>query len=156
MQEPRCLFVPVFWWMGCFGVACFGSPAGRLRVSCSHGEPVFLTLAGELDAGTVLVVVGAVAAALASTPEPRVIVLDLAQLHFLGAAGVRVLSAVTDHAAAQAARLRVVTGGNAVVSRALRLTGANRVLDVYGDRESALSAGDGREFLRLTARMWNS
>ncbi|WP_410641120.1 STAS domain-containing protein [Amycolatopsis sp. lyj-346] len=115
---------------------------------------MFLTLAGELDAGTVLVVVGAVAAALAGSPEPRVIVLDLGGLHFLGAAGVRVLSAVTDHAAAQNARLRIVTGGNAVVSRALRLTGADRVLDVYPDRGTALGAGDGREFLRLAARMW--
>lgn len=156
MQEPQRLFVPVSWWMECFRVASFGSPAGRLRISCSHGEPVLLTLSGELDAGTVLVVVGAVAAALASSPEPRVIVLDLAQLHFLGAAGVRVLSAVTDHAAAQNARLRVVTGGNPLVSRALRLTGADRVLDVYPDRCAALSVGDGREFLRLTARMWNS
>lgn len=136
-------------------MASFEAPTGRLRVSCSHGEPVLLALAGELDAGTVLVVVGAVAAALAGSPEPRVIVLDLAELHFLGAAGVRVLTAVTDHAAAQNARLRVVTGGNAVVSRALRLTGAARVLDVYPGRDAALRAGDGREFLRLTARMWN-
>lgn len=137
-------------------MASSGSPAERLGVSCSHGEPVLLALTGELDAGTVLVVVAAVAAALAGSPEPRAIVLDLAEVHFLGAAGVRVLSAVTDHAAAQNARLRIVTGGNPVASRALRLTGADRVLDVYADRGTALGAGDGREFLRLTARMWNS
>jgi anti-anti-sigma factor len=142
--------------MGSFRVASFAAPPGRLRVSCSHGEPVLLALTGELDAGTVLVVVGSVAAALAGTPEPRVIVVDLAGLHFLGAAGVRVLSAMTDQAAAQNARLRIVTGENAVVSRALRLTGVDRVLDVYPDRGAALDAGDGREFLRLTARMWNS
>ncbi|MBE8522118.1 STAS domain-containing protein [Amycolatopsis sp. H6(2020)] len=117
---------------------------------------MLLALAGELDGGTALVVVGSVAAALAGSPEPRVIVLDLAEVHFLGAAGVRVLSAVTDHAAAQNTRLRVVTGGNAVVCRALRLTGADRVLDVYPDLGTALGAGDGREFLRLAARMWNS
>ncbi|SEC51909.1 anti-anti-sigma factor [Amycolatopsis tolypomycina] len=137
-------------------MASFGYPTGRLRVSCSHGDPVLLAFSGELDAGTVLVVVGAVAAALAGSPEPRSIVLDLAGLHFLGAAGVRVLSAVTDHAAAQNARLRVVTGGNAVVCRALWLTGADRVLDVYPDRAAALAAADSGEFLRLTARMWNS
>ncbi|MFB9690709.1 STAS domain-containing protein [Amycolatopsis plumensis] len=131
-------------------------PAGRLRVTCSREEPVLLALSGELDAGTVLVLVGAVAAALAGRPEPRVIVLDLGNLHFLGAAGVRVLNAMTDHAAAQDARLRIVTGGNPVVARALRLTGAARVLDVYPDRDAALNAGDGREFLRLTARMWNA
>lgn len=142
--------------MGCFRVTSSGSPTRRLRVSCSPGQPVLLALAGELDAGTVLDVVGAVATALAESSEPRVLVLDLADLHFLGAAGVRVLSVVTDHAAARNARLRIVTGGNAVVSRALRLTGANRVLDVYPDRGTALNAGDGREFLRLTARMWNS
>ncbi|KDN19099.1 STAS domain-containing protein [Amycolatopsis rifamycinica] len=133
-----------------------GAPTGRLRVSCSRGEPGLLVLTGELDAGTVLVVVGAVAAALAGTPRPRVIVLDLGGLHFLGAAGVRALGAVTGHAADRNARLRVVTGGNTVVSRALRLTGADRVLDVYPDRRAALDAGDGGEFLRLTARMWNS
>ncbi len=66
------------------------------------------------------------------------------------------LSAVTGQAAARNARLRVVTGSNAVVSRALRLTGTDRVLDVYPDRGTALRVGDGREFLRLTARMWNS
>ncbi|WP_410616957.1 STAS domain-containing protein [Amycolatopsis sp. lyj-109] len=113
-----------------------------------------LTLAGELDAGTVCAVVGAVAAALSGSP--RVILLDLAELHFLGAAGVRALSVVTGHAAARNARLRVVTGGTTVATRALRLTGADRVLDVYPDRAAALDAGDGREFLRLTARMWNS
>ncbi|WP_206784974.1 STAS domain-containing protein [Amycolatopsis sp. MtRt-6] len=137
-------------------MASFGSPTGRLRVLCSHGDPALLTFAGELDVGTVLVVVKAVAAALAGAGEPRAVVLDLAGLHFLGAAGVRVLSAATDHAAAQNARLRVVTGGNAVVSRALRLTGASRVLDVYPDRAAALAAGDDDEFLRLTARMRNS
>ncbi len=142
--------------MGCFRVASSGSPTRRLRVSCSHGEPALLALTGELDAGTVVVVVGAVAAALAVSPEPQVLVLDLGGLQFLGAAGVRVLSAVTDHAAARSARLRVVTGGNAVVSRALRLTGAERVLDVYPDRATALTAGDNCEFLRLTARMWHS
>ncbi|MEU4252509.1 STAS domain-containing protein [Amycolatopsis sp. NPDC026612] len=131
-------------------------PKGRLRVSCSRGEPVLLALAGELDAGTIVDVGEAVAAALAVRPPPRVIVLDLAELHFLGAAGLRVLNAVTGQAAARNARLRVVTGGNAVVSRALRMTGTDRVLDVYPDRGAALRVGDGREFLRLTARMWNS
>ncbi len=72
--------------MGCFRVATSGSPTGRLRVSCSHGEPVLLALAGELDAGTTVDVGEAVAAALAGHPPPRVIVLDLAELHFRGAA----------------------------------------------------------------------
>ncbi|MET9000234.1 STAS domain-containing protein [Amycolatopsis sp. Hca4] len=117
---------------------------------------MLLALSGELDAGTVLVVVGAVAAALAGSPEPKAIVLDLSRVNFLGAAGVRVLSAVTDNAADRNVRLRIVTGGNPLVSRALRLTGADRVLDVYPDLGAASSAGDGREFLRLTARMWNS
>jgi anti-sigma B factor antagonist len=127
-----------------------------LRISCSHGEPVLLALAGELDPGTVVVAAGAVTAALAGCPAPRAIVLDLADVHFLGAAGVHALCAVTDHAAAGHARLRVVTGGNAVVSRALRLTGADRVLDVYADRGTALRAGDDSEFLRLAAQLWNS
>ncbi|EOD66037.1 anti-anti-sigma factor [Amycolatopsis vancoresmycina DSM 44592] len=133
-----------------------GAPAGRLRVSCSPGKPVVLALAGELDAGTVLLVVRAVGAALDRCPAPRVLLLDLAEVHFLGAAGVRVLCEAADHAAALSARLRIVTGGNPVVSRALLLTGANRVLDSYPDRAAALSAGDGSEFLRLTAEMWNS
>ncbi|MDQ7802988.1 STAS domain-containing protein [Amycolatopsis sp. A133] len=137
-------------------MASSGCPPKRLRVSCSHGEPVLVVLAGELDTGTAPVLVEAVATALAAGPEPRVIVLDLAGLHFLAAATVRVLSAMTDHAAAQHTRLRTVTGGNVVVSRALRLSGADRVLDVYPDRAAALRAGDDREFLRLTARMWNS
>ncbi|MEV4053634.1 STAS domain-containing protein [Amycolatopsis sp. NPDC049688] len=132
-----------------------GGPTGRLRLSCSAGDPVVLNLAGELDAGTALLVVRAVAAALDRCPAPRVIVLDLAEVLFLGAAGVRVLCEAADHTAAAGARLRIVTGGNAVVSRALLLTGANRVLDSYPDRAAALSAGDGREFLRLTTRMWN-
>jgi anti-anti-sigma factor len=127
-----------------------------LRVSCFPGEPAVLALSGDLDAGTVLLVVRAVATALAGCPAPRVIVLDLAEVHFLGAAGVRVLCEAADHAAAAGARLRVVIGGNAVVSRALRLTGADRLLDGYPDRAAALSAGDDREFRRLTARMWDS
>ncbi|WP_233223717.1 STAS domain-containing protein [Amycolatopsis sp. CA-128772] len=131
-----------------------GAPTGRLRVSCSPGEPVVLALAGELDAGTVLLVVRAVAGALHRCPAPRVVVLDLTDVCFLGAAGVHVLCEAADHAAAVGARLRVVTGGNAVVNRALLLTGADRVLDCYPDRAAALGAGDDREFFRLTARMW--
>ncbi|MEV6876178.1 STAS domain-containing protein [Amycolatopsis sp. NPDC051128] len=125
-------------------------------MSSSHGEPLVLALSGELDVGTVLIVVRAVAAALAARPAPQVIVLDLADLRFLGAAGVRVLCAAADHAAAESTTLRVVTGGNSEVERALRLSGMDRVLDVYPDRVAAVRAGDRHDFLRLATRMWES
>ena len=137
-------------------MASFGFPPGRLRVSGSHGEPVVLALAGELDVGTVLVVVRSVAAALATSPAPQVIVLDLTELRFLGAAGVRVLCTAADHAAAEGTTVRVVTGGNPVVERSLSLSGKDRVLDVYPDRVAAVRAGDRYDFLRLATLLWET
>lgn len=137
-------------------MASFGFPPGRLRVSGSHGEPVVLALAGELDVGTVLVVVRSVAAALATSPAPQVIVLDLTELRFLGAAGVRVLCTAADHAAAEGTTVRVVTGGNPVVERSLSLSGKDRVLDVYPDRVAAVRAGDRHDFLRLATLLWET
>ncbi|MDT7802154.1 MAG: hypothetical protein QOI78_5587 [Actinomycetota bacterium] len=127
----------------------------RLQISRSHGEPVVLAAQGELDEGTTLTVVRAVAAALASVPPPQVIVLDLSGLRALSLTGVRVVLAVVDHAAADAVHVRVVTGGP-VAGPVLRAIGVDRVLDVYPTRSAALHAGDRAEFLRLTTLLWNA
>jgi hypothetical protein len=55
-----------------------------------------------------------------------------------------------------AGAMLVVRGGGGRRAGRRPGTTADRELDVHPDRGSALSAGDGREFLRLTARMWTS
>ena len=55
----------------------------RLTTSRSHGDPAVVTLDGELDSGTVLIMARAVAQCLAQDPAPEVVVLDLSGVTLL-------------------------------------------------------------------------
>ena len=69
---------------------------------------------------------------------PLIVVVDLRQVDFLGAAGLSVLVAVDQRARAQQITVRVVAGTHAVC-RALRVTGLDQTLMVYSELEPALA-----------------
>jgi anti-sigma B factor antagonist len=100
-----------------------------------------LALRGELDLATVRQPIDAVADVLDRPPVGELIVLDLTGLTFMAAAGIRMLLAAQDHAAARRVGLRIVTGGNPVVERCLRAAGVGPALAVHPDVPSALEAG---------------
>ncbi|RSM37659.1 anti-anti-sigma factor [Amycolatopsis balhimycina DSM 5908] len=126
----------------------------RLRLVRTRGESgvVELVLSGELDSGTASKVVRAVAQILAT--EPEALILDVSDLSFLSVAGVRAIG--TAHAAAGAARLRVVTGERPVVREFLHATRFDAVLDCYRTRSSAVAAGSRAEFVSHARAAWDA
>lgn len=130
---------------------------GRLRASCSHGDPMVLALAGRLDSASVLGAARKLASMLSGTPAPRAVVVDLAELDFLAPAGVRMLHAVADHAASRHTALRIAVGPNPAVAGMFGDARAAAVLDVYPDRPAALAAGADRDaFVGWAEELWNS
>ena len=126
----------------------------RLTTSRSHGDPAVVTLDGELDSGTVLIMARAVSQCLAHDPPPEVLVLDLTGVTALAASGIRVLLHAHDHAARGRTTLRITAPRHPGPLRALRLSGAYAIFDVYADRRAALAAGDRSSFLELAHRLW--
>jgi len=130
---------------------------GRLRASCSHGDPVVLALAGTLDSASVLGAARKLVQILAGTPPPRAVVVDLAQLDAMTTAGVLMLHGAADYAAARRTALRIAVGSNPIVARLLGDPRAAAVLDTYPDRAAALAAGADRDaFVDWAERLWDS
>jgi anti-anti-sigma factor len=111
-------------------------------VCFSPGEPALLTLTGEVDAATTTFLANELTAAITTGRPPRTLVLDLAGVGFLSAAGVGMLLAAQNQAAAGGIALRVAAGTASIVTRALRISGAHAVLDVYPTVFDALAAPD--------------
>lgn len=94
---------------------------GELTVTpLRAGERHTISLAGELDIGTVERVEQALAEAEAS--DAQTIVLDLSGLTFMDSTGVRLVIAASARARADSNRLRLVRGGHAV-QRVFELSG---------------------------------
>ncbi len=127
---------------------------GRLIVSRSHGDPAVVSLEGELDSRTVLIMARAVAQSVAQDPVPEVVVLDLAGLTALTAAGLRVVLHARDHVARCGSTLRITTPRHPGARRMLQSSRPYATFDVYADRRAALDAGDRRSFLELVHRLW--
>lgn len=128
----------------------------RLTTSRSHGDPAVVTLDGELDSGTVLIMARAVAQCLAQEPAPEVVVLDLTGVTLLAASAIRVLLHARDHAARCRTTMRITAPRHPGPLRALRISGAYAIFDVYVDRVTALAAGDRSSFLELAHRLWTA
>src|SRR4051812_37131796 len=106
-------------------------PVPRLSVATSPGDPVVLALAGEVDVATTELLAVELTAAITAGRTPGAIVVDLAEVSFLSAAGVGLFLAARNQAAARRITLRVATGSTSIVSRALEACGALAVLDSY-------------------------
>ncbi|WP_103349126.1 STAS domain-containing protein [Amycolatopsis sp. CA-128772] len=113
-------------------------PGLRLRTTWPAPHAVLVTARGDLDSVTAADLATLLSDRLWATPARLAV--DLSEVDFLGVAGVRALL----HAALQAEQggteLLVVTGPNAVVRRALRVTGADRRLAVAERRPAPAPA----------------
>ena len=92
-----------------------------------------LRVGGELDLSTADGLEAAVRRLVAR--RPRLVVLDLSGLAFLGSSGL----AVVTSAAATGVALRIVAPGS--LARIFALTALDKVLDLYGTVEEALAPG---------------
>jgi anti-sigma B factor antagonist len=100
-----------------------------------HG-PVLVRLPDEIDISNEEQLRDMLTRALSDAAETLIV--DARGTTFLGCSGVNVLVEAHQRAAAAGARLRLVAT-TAAVMRALKLTGADRVLDVYSSVTSALA-----------------
>jgi len=90
---------------------------------------------GEIDMSTDKFVQDEVAAQLAT--KPRLLVLDLTKVAFMGSAGVHLVLRNNNDARALGSALAVVTGGG-YARRVLKLSGVDEVLPLYWDVPTAL------------------
>jgi anti-anti-sigma factor len=101
-------------------------PHLRLRTAWPAPHAVLVTARGDLDSATAADLASLLSDRLWATPEQLVV--DLSEVDFLGVAGIRALLRAALQAGQGGTELLVVTGANAVVRRALRVTGADRSL----------------------------
>ncbi|WP_312858501.1 STAS domain-containing protein [Pseudonocardia pini] len=105
------------------------APVGwGLRVTEHEGGVALLEVRGEIDAVTVEPLADAVRAL---THADQAVVLDLTRVTYLGSRGLALFIEADAEARRRRGRFVVVPGpGDRAVSRALALTGVDRVLDV--------------------------
>lgn len=101
-----------------------------------QGDAVVVEVVGEVDLLTAPRLHGAVMTALAS--RPRMVVIDLLGVSFLGSSGLAVLVEVHQQATGERTQLRVVAEGPATL-RPLQVTALDRQLSLYPSREDALA-----------------
>jgi anti-sigma B factor antagonist len=114
---------------------------GPLPIRCTTSRPrpdvCVVHLTGELDMATVPLVAGHLRRQTASPPAD--LLLDLAGVTHLAAAGLALIVACRDGDADVHGRLHLVgVLGNRPVERALRVTGLLPVLDVHDDVQALL------------------
>jgi anti-anti-sigma factor len=108
------------------------NPLLRLRTTWPAPHAVLVTVRGALDTATAGDLAALVSDRLWAAPER--LVLDLSEVDFLGVAGVRVLLHAALQAEQKGTELRVITGPNPMVRRALRVTEADRRLTISTSR----------------------
>jgi anti-anti-sigma factor len=103
-----------------------------------QGEAVVLSAAGEIDLLTAGKLDQAIAAVLAGTPPPPVLVVDLTDVTFLDSAGLGVLT--HNHMAASPLLAFRVVASNPFTLKPIRLTGLDRLLALFDTVDEALAA----------------
>ncbi|MCE7003077.1 STAS domain-containing protein [Kibdelosporangium philippinense] len=112
----------------------------RPELTCdvnSDEQTTVVHIAGEIDISTQELFDEAVHAGL-DGPSPLVI-LDLAEVTFLGSIGLRILILAHNEAESAARQLRIVEGSEAV-KRVMAITGLAQILALYPTVEEARSA----------------
>ena len=118
------------------------SPAPSLLVEVGERrEAVVVTVAGELDYPAAPGLRDTLAAARAQL-DGRLLVLDLTAVRFFGSAGVATVlegAAATEPNTDHVRPFRVVVHDNRPVTRALAVSGLDRILHLYRDLDAALT-----------------
>jgi len=99
-------------------------------------DVALVVVEGEVDISSASLVLSELQIALRA-PAPKVVVVDLTDVSFLGSEGVRLLIEADERAQSVSARLRVVASRRAVL-RPLEITGTLSKLDVYDSQALAL------------------
>lgn len=99
-----------------------------------QGEAAVLVVSGDIDMVTAPDFEKALLSALRD--RPKVLIVDLAAVEFLGSAGLTALVAARQEAGSETA-LRVVAESS-TTARPLQLTGLDQEIPLYGSREEAL------------------
>jgi anti-sigma B factor antagonist len=112
-------------------------PPLRLTLTRPTPTSTIITVAGELDLSTA----PRLAEILTARPESAtgIVVVNLAAVTFLGAAGMEVLAQAHFRAKLTGPAVRLVTGSHCV-DRALYVTGLDRELPCYADLDTALAS----------------
>ncbi len=115
-----------------------GQPEVGLALTVVHAMDgvMVVEVAGELDMATVPRLEETVRGVLDG--RPRVLVIDLLRVGFVGSSGLAMLLVAKEQAAGRT-RVRVVAAGR-ITLRPMQLTGVDRELAVYPTRELALAA----------------
>jgi len=100
-----------------------------------EGDAAVLALRGEIDLATGDDLTTQLNRALAG--QPRLLVIDLTAVDFLGSAGLSALIVAKGQADAQGTRVRMVC--NRTTRRTIELTGLTEQFDLADDRASALN-----------------
>jgi anti-sigma B factor antagonist len=112
---------------------------GALDVACRRvGNAAVVSVAGELDMLTAPNLRPAVSRFL-SEGEYGLLVIDLADVKFLGSSGLKALIDVRDLATERGVPFRLVAAGNRHITRPLEITGLDQELAVYATADDALS-----------------
>jgi anti-anti-sigma factor len=101
-----------------------------------RGAAVHVLMSGELDISTATRLEDDLHRVEAE--QPRLIVLDLAQLSFMDSTGLRLLITADARAREQGRRLAIVQGSE-MVQRVLRLTRLDERLDIVATADAALT-----------------
>ncbi len=115
-----------------------GQPEVGLALTVVHAMDgvMVVEVAGELDMATVPRLEETVRGVLDG--RPRVLVIDLLRVGFVGSSGLAMLLVAKEQAAGRT-QVRVVAAGR-ITLRPMQLTGVDRELAVYPTRELALAA----------------
>lgn len=114
------------------------APAGGLAISQMRFEGVpVVAVVGAVDVATGTRLRAELGAALAD-PAPGPVLVDLTEVSYMSSTGVAVLCDAQWEAGERGRPLRLVLGDNRVVSRLLRTTGVDQLLEQYPSRADAL------------------
>jgi anti-anti-sigma factor len=99
---------------------------------------VVVRLRGEIDTGTVEATAAELGRAL--RPEDSAMVVDLAEIEYIGSAGVRMLHELAARLTGEGRRLRLATGGSPIATRLLELVAMDGVVPVDASVDQAVAA----------------
>lgn len=101
------------------------------------GDIVVVRVGGEVDMLTTPLLGSCLAEQLQT--DPRVLIVDMRDVGFLGSSGLAALVTARDEASTRGVTLRLVSADHAVL-RPLTATGLAELFDIYPDLEAALAA----------------
>ena len=103
---------------------------------------LILRLSGEFDLATTTgMAYTRLRSAVAELPPPSLVVVDLTEVDFFSAAGVRLLRQFVDMCTAQGLSVRIVATPDHAIRRVIAITGLDEQVPTFDELDLALNAG---------------